>query len=177
MPKREHRRGTAGSGAGGGAWPRLPVPRLRNDSSHGAGPVIALAVIAGVLTAAALVATGRRLRAEAWLYALSLIALPLIYAGFAWLAEVPAIVVAELQAGLPFFIGGLLLVLTGPRHPRATMAAVGALWLLHGGYDLVHPRLFFNPGVPAWYPPYCAGVDVALGLYLASRAFSRRETA
>lgn len=139
--------------------------------------MIALAVIAGLLTAAAMVVIARRLRAEPGLYALGLPALPLIYAGFAGWAGAPAIAVAELQAGLPYLVAGGLLLATSRRHPRANTAAAGALWLLHGGYDLAHPQLLLNPGVPAWYPPYCGGVDVALGLWLLLRAVSWRGTA
>lgn len=153
----------------------MPVSRLRDRA--GAGLMTVLAVLAGLLTAAAIVVLARRLRAEPGLYALGLVALPLFYAGFAALGDAPAVVAAELQAGIPYFVAGGLLMASGRRHPRATLAVTGLLWLLHGGYDLVHPQLFLNPGVPAWYPPYCAGVDVALGLYLPLLAFSRRGTA
>ena len=64
-------------------------------------------------------------------------------------------------------LGGIALALLGRRHPVAVTAVVAALWLLHGGYDLIHPQLFVNSGVPGWYPLYCASVDVAIGLYLA----------
>lgn len=125
-----------------------------------------LAILGGLLTALALVAFGRRHLAERWLYALSLIGLPVIYAGFALHAGEVGIGTDELLAGLPFLLGGAALAGAGRRHPVTATAAVAALWLLHGGYDAVHPQLFVNPGVPAWYPPYCASVDVAIGLYL-----------
>lgn len=71
--------------------------------------------------------------------------------------------------GLPFLIGGVVLSL-GRRHVPWAAAVVGALWLAHGGYDLLHPQLFINPGVPAWYPAFCAAVDIVVGLYLLSLA-------
>jgi len=43
---------------------------------------------------------------------------------------------------------------------------VGALWLLHGLFDLVHGRLITNTGVPGWYPIWCFMVDVVIGSYL-----------
>jgi hypothetical protein len=49
----------------------------------------------------------------------------------------------------------------------------GSLWLVaaalaaHGVYDLVHSRLFVNPGVPAFWPPFCLAYDVVAGGYLA----------
>lgn len=49
----------------------------------------------------------------------------------------------------------------------------GSLWLAvaalgaHGLLDLVHGRLIANPGVPAWWPPFCMSYDVAAAAYLA----------
>lgn len=121
----------------------------------------------GVATGLATIALARRIRGEHWLYALSLIILPILYAGFAWLAGAALIGLQELAVGLPYLLGGLLLAF---RRPRWAAAIVGALWLAHGGYDLVHPLLFDNPGVPSWYPAFCAGVDIAIGLYLLALA-------
>ena len=125
-----------------------------------------IAVLAGLLSAAALIAISRALRAERWLYALSLMVLPGLYASFALLAGGPATAGHEMLVGLPYWLGGIALALLGRRHPVAVTAVVAALWLLHGGYDLIHPQLFVNSGVPGWYPLYCASVDVAIGLYL-----------
>jgi hypothetical protein len=47
------------------------------------------------------------------------------------------------------------------------------LWLVagalvgHGIFDLVHPLLITNAGVPAWWPMFCMSFDVVAGLYLA----------
>jgi len=47
------------------------------------------------------------------------------------------------------------------------------LWLVvialaaHGVFDLVHPHLYANPGVPAWWPSWCFAYDVAAAAYLA----------
>ena len=41
-----------------------------------------------------------------------------------------------------------------------------SLWLAaaalagHGLFDFVHARLIANPGVPVWWPHFCAGFDV-----------------
>jgi hypothetical protein len=48
------------------------------------------------------------------------------------------------------------------------------LWLVvlalavHGLFDLVHPHLYANPGVPVWWPWFCLAYDVAAAAYLAS---------
>jgi hypothetical protein len=47
------------------------------------------------------------------------------------------------------------------------------LWIIvaaligHGLFDLVHGRLIWNPGVPAWWPGFCGAYDVTAGAYLA----------
>jgi hypothetical protein len=60
-------------------------------------------------------------------------------------------------------VAGLLFALVSIRH---SAAMVGAFWILHGLYDLVHSRLITNVGVPSWYPVWCASVDVVIGGYL-----------
>jgi len=50
-----------------------------------------------------------------------------------------------------------------------------SLWLVvaglagHGVLDFFHAGLVANPGVPAWWPPFCLAYDVAAAGYLASR--------
>ena len=39
----------------------------------------------------------------------------------------------------------------------------------HGVYDIFHPVLFTNPGVPEWWPMFCMAYDVAAGVFLAWR--------
>lgn len=122
-----------------------------------------IAASLGIATALLLIACARALRSEAWLYALSLLVLPAIYAGFAqWSGDAVALP-RELIAGLPFIIGGIVLALW--RRPLG-LALVGLLWMLHAGYDFRHAQWFVNAGVPGWYPLYCASVDAVVGLYL-----------
>lgn len=58
----------------------------------------------------------------------------------------------------------------------ACIAIIGfrsSLWLIaaalagHGAFDLVHPRLVANPGVPVWWPAFCFAFDVLAGAFLA----------
>ena len=50
-----------------------------------------------------------------------------------------------------------------------------SLWLVcaglaaHGMLDAVHGRVIANPGVPAWWPAFCATYDLAAAGYLAWR--------
>ena len=47
------------------------------------------------------------------------------------------------------------------------------LWLVvgalagHGLFDLIHPVLITNAGVPAWWPMFCLTYDVVAAAYLA----------
>lgn len=48
-----------------------------------------------------------------------------------------------------------------------------SLWLVvlalaaHGVFDFVPGRIISNPGVPAWWPPFCLTYDVTAAAYLA----------
>ncbi len=47
------------------------------------------------------------------------------------------------------------------------------IWLVvaalagHGIFDLVHGYLITNPGVPAWWPPFCLAYDVVVAAVVA----------
>jgi len=105
----------------------------------------------------------RKVNGESWLYSAVVISLPLIYVTFALVAADYTAAAMELLAGAPFIIGGAVCLIL-----RVKMSAriIGILWIVHAVFDLVHDRLFVNPGVPEWYPLFCAGVDVVIGTYL-----------
>ena len=49
---------------------------------------------------------------------------------------------------------------------RLWIAAAGLVG--HGVFDLLaHGHLVDNPGMPAWWPPFCAAFDVTAGVFLA----------
>ncbi len=55
----------------------------------------------------------------------------------------------------------------------AVIGFTGSPWLLvtgpagHGIFDLFHGSIIDNPGVPAWWPGFCAAFDVAFAGCLA----------
>jgi hypothetical protein len=57
------------------------------------------------------------------------------------------------------------------------------LWLVvmalaaHGILDFVHGHLVANPGVPTWWPAFCATYDVTAAAYLAWLLASSRRRA
>ena len=113
----------------------------------------------GVLT----IVIARVIRGERWLYSLGLLVLPGLYTCFALRTGETAVVVKEMLYGVPYVVAGLVFAFVSVRQ---SAVLVGALWLLHGLYDLVHSQLFTNPGVPGWYPIFCFVVDAVVGAYL-----------
>ncbi|NEX93435.1 hypothetical protein [Caulobacter sp. 17J65-9] len=71
----------------------------------------------------------------------------------------------------------------------AILAAIGlrtSLWVVvlglvaHGLFDLLRGDLIANPGVPAWWPPFCFAYDLVAAAWLAlqlSRPRSPRPSA
>jgi hypothetical protein len=81
---------------------------------------------------------------------------------------------------------GLFAVMGGSVHALLAESAVIAVfvlaaalgfkfspWLIvaslfaHGVFDLIHPHLIQNPGVPAWWPTFCMTYDITAAAYLA----------
>lgn len=120
-------------------------------------------LLLGVALGAASIYLVRRLNAEPWMYAYALLVLPIIYVLFALSDGYGEVAGKELLAGLPWIIAGIVLLWF--KVPYAAVI-VGAFWLLHGIYDVVHDDLFLNPGVPDWYPIACLGTDLVIGGYL-----------
>ena len=50
---------------------------------------------------------------------------------------------------------------------RRGQMLVAAGLVAHGLQDVVHTQFIHNPGVPVWWPPFCAAFDVVAGGALA----------
>jgi len=84
--------------------------------------------------------------------------------------------VALLGAGRIGRMHGRLLAETPGLLFFGAAAVIGfrtSLWIIvaglfgHGLFDAVHGHLIANPGVPAWWPAFCAGYDVLAAACLA----------
>jgi len=57
---------------------------------------------------------------------------------------------------------------------KSTLWFVVIALAAHGIFDLVHPQLYANPGVPIWWPSFCLAYDVMAAAYLAWLLASRK---
>lgn len=119
--------------------------------------------MAGIVFALLMIITARAKKYESWVYSLSLIGLPAIYMIFGFYAEGENVILTEFLYGVPFIVFGIVGFKYGFKN---SAYVIGAVWCFHAGYDLFHNLLFLNSGVFAWYPVFCAAVDIPVGLYL-----------
>lgn len=122
-----------------------------------------IGLLLGVALGVAAIFLVRRLDGEPWMFAYALLVLPFVYIVFAVLNDAPNAAGKEFVAGLPFIVAGVALLWF--KVPYATVI-VGAFWILHAFYDIVHDEIFINSGVPGWYPIACVGTDAVIGGYL-----------
>ena len=121
------------------------------------------AALVGIALGVLTISVARMIRGQRWLYSIGLLTLPSLYAFFALRAGDQAAGMKEMIYGLLYIIAGLLFAFVSVRQ---SARIVGAFWILHGVYDLVHSHLITNGGVPGWYPVFCFSVDVVIGAYL-----------
>lgn len=70
-------------------------------------------------------------------------------------------------------IGAGFILITTIGYKRSLWAVVAAL-AGHGIMDLCHGAIVANPGVPAFWPPFCMAYDVVAAAYLAGLILSGR---
>lgn len=124
-----------------------------------------MAILAGVLFGFGIVGLGyltRQGRAIPF-YSTVLIVIALVYVLFAVMAGDVGVMRLEIAIAAGF-IG---MAVTGTRLPsrRWAFGLIAAGLVLHGGFDLVHDALVSNPAVPEWWRPFCAVVDVVVGIW------------
>lgn len=121
-----------------------------------------LAALVGVVMALAVgvAATAVGLDRDRALYPVSLIVIASFYALFAAIDGSASVILAE----LPFIAAFAATALLGFKR---NLWLVAAGLFLHGVYDLLHPHIVLNAGVPSWWPMFCLTYDVTAALYLA----------
>jgi len=94
------------------------------------------------------------------LYPSLLMVIASYYVLFAVMGESTHAVLIESVVTIAF----VLLAVTGF---RLSLWVVVAMLAGHGAFDLVHPLLITNAGVPVWWPAFCLAFDVTLALCVA----------
>ena len=127
-------------------------------------------LIAGVLLAVAVAALAKATRFEQdrGFYPTILIIIASYYVLFAILGGSSHALFWELVVAFAF---SAIAIFGSLRFPLLVGAAIAA----HGLFDLVHHVVIQNPGVPSWWPTFCASVDVLLGLWVMGLYYSRRD--
>jgi hypothetical protein len=125
---------------------------------------VALALGAGLLT------TGFGLDRDRALYPAVMIVIALYYALFAVMGGSTQVLVIE-SAVAVVFVGFALAGF------KTTLWLVVAALAAHGVFDLVHPHVYENRGVPAWWPSFCIAYDVVAAAYLAWLLVGKRVPA
>ena len=91
-----------------------------------------------------------------------------LYLLFAVLGGGGSILLAEMVGAFVFISAAVI-------GFKKSMWLVAAALAGHGLFDAVHHRLIDNPGVPEWWPGFCAGYDVAAGAILAVLLLAERR--
>ncbi|HYD26335.1 hypothetical protein [Brevundimonas sp.] len=121
----------------------------------------------GLALAAGLFIWWSGLEKDRAVYPVILIVIAILYELFAVLGGSNAALLSEL-APTAIFIGVSVLGF------RTSLWWVVAGLIGHGLYDIFHPAIFMNPGVPVWWPMFCMAYDVAAGAFLARRLLRGR---
>ena len=115
----------------------------------------------GIFLAAAVAALARwgGLDRDRAFYPTVMMVIASIYVLFAAIADSPMVLLAEALIGAAF----IALAFGGFR--RSLWLVVVAL-AAHGIFDVFHPHVFQNPGVPVWWPDFCMAYDIAAAVFL-----------
>jgi hypothetical protein len=119
-----------------------------------------LALVVGVF------ATLLRLDRERAFYTTVAMVVATYYILFAVMGASAGTLVEESAVGIAF-------VVTAAVGFRRSMWLVVAALAGHGALDLVHDHVISNPGVPAWWPPFCMAYDFAAAAYLGALLLAR----
>lgn len=118
-----------------------------------------IAFIVGVVLAIVLAVAGRvtKFDRDRSFFATLLIVISTYYVLFSFISFEAMVV--EILVASAFSVVALAGALRWP-----ILLGVGIF--LHGVFDFSHVQLIDNSGVPVWWPPFCAGVDIVLGLWV-----------
>lgn len=106
---------------------------------------------------------------ERGFYPVVLIVIAFLYLLFAAIGGSTPSLWAE---SIPSFLFVALAVIGFRKSPWYVVVGLAG----HGVFDLFHPALISNPGVPIWWPGFCLTYDVVAAAYLGGLILYRRGT-
>lgn len=126
-------------------------------------------VFIGIISGILIIISGRMTDFEKdnSFYPLILIFISLLYVLFASIDQGNSVIIVEsLIAAV--FISFAILGFKGNR-----------LWIpigyaIHGFFDVLHPHILDNSGVPEWWPGFCLGIDEVIALYLFWKIYCKK---
>jgi hypothetical protein len=107
-----------------------------------------------------LFATGVGLDRDRAFYPAVMIVIAALYSLFAVIGGSTPALLLEMLAGAVFVVAAVI------GFKWSLWVVAGAL-AAHGVFDFIHPAIITNPGVPAFWPEFCAAYDVTAAAYLA----------
>jgi hypothetical protein len=110
--------------------------------------------------AAGLFATAVGLDRDRAFYPTVMIVIAVIYSLFAVMGGSTHALVLESLAGGAFIAGAVV-------GFRSSVWIVAVALAAHGLFDAIHGQVIVNPGVPGFWPAFCASYDVVAAIYLA----------
>ena len=121
-----------------------------------------MAVIVGVVLAVAVTLFAKivGLDRDRAFYPTVTIVIAGLYALFAVMGASTHALVLELAVGAAFLAAAV-------SGFRSSLWIVVTALVAHGVFDFFHGRFIDNPGVPSWWPAFCAAYDVVAGACLA----------
>lgn len=128
-----------------------------------------MALIVGIVLALVISAFARivGLDRDRAFYPTVMIVIALLYSLYAVLGESTHALVLELLVGTVFIAAAVA-------GFRSTLWIVAVALAAHGIFDLVHGAVIANPGVPAFWPQFCAAYDIVAAACLAWLLLSGR---
>ncbi|MCG2590469.1 DUF6010 family protein [Rhodohalobacter sulfatireducens] len=126
-------------------------------------------ILIGILVGLVIIISGKitKFDNDESFYPLILIFISLLYILFASIDQGFSVILVETLIAA-FFISCAILGFKGSK-----------LWIpigyaLHGFFDILHPNLLNNSGVPAWWPGFCLGIDEVIALYLIWKIYNKK---
>jgi len=128
-----------------------------------------LEILIGIIAGIAIIISGKMMNFEKddSFYPLILIFISLLYILFASIDQGISVILVESLIAALFIIFAVL----GFKGNRLWVP-IG--YAIHGFFDILHPYILNNSGVPEWWAGFCLGIDEVIALYLFWKIYYKK---